>query len=389
MVAPIRFIALNRGACIHFTWSIAVDSLGQYFSFLHVLDVSAKPIFHNMPSQWFAALVLSGGSYFFLLVLRNVVVRRFGKYAESTPNQVDDFVVELLRKTGSWFLAAIALYLGSFALTLHAGFHLLDRSLFVITFIQVGIWATMILNSILLHSLKSNPQDSSKNTAIIAFRFLGRVVIWSIILLLILDNVGIKVISLMAGLGVGGIAVALAVQNILGDLLSSVSIVLDKPFEIGDFIVIGDCMGTVEQVGLKTTRIRSLSGEQLIISNSDMLSSRIHNYKRMYERRMVFSLGVTYQTPRKQLSEIPVLLKEIIEKIPKTRFERAHLKAYGDSAIEYEYVYWVLDPDFGLSMDIQQQLNFDLYDAFIDRGVEFAYPTQTIHLVSPKLPVAP
>ncbi len=172
-------------------------------------------------------------------------------------------------------------------------------------------------------------------------------------LLLALDNLGVDVTALVAGLGVGGIAVALAVQSILGDLFASLSIVLDKPFVIGDFIIVGDLLGTVENVGIKTTRVRSLSGEQLIFSNADLLNSRIRNYGRMYERRVVFTVGVTYDTPRHKLE---------------------------DFSLDFETVYYVQDPAYNLYMDIQQAINLELYQRFADEGIEFAYPTQTLFL---------
>jgi small-conductance mechanosensitive channel len=179
---------------------------------------------------------------------------------------------------------------------------------------------------------------------------------------------------------VGGIAVALAAQNILGDLFASLSIVFDKPFVLGDFIIIGDSMGTVEQIGLKTTRIRSLSGEQLIFSNNDLLSSRIRNFKRMQERRVVFSVGVVYQTTKAQLETIPGILREAVEAQDSTRFDRAHFKEFGDFSLNFEVVYHVLTPDFGKYMDVQQAINFVIFERFDELGIEFAYPTQSIHL---------
>ena len=206
------------------------------------------------------------------------------------------------------------------------------------------------------------------------------------ILLLILENVGVDVTALIAGLGVGGIAVALAAQNILGDLFSSMSIVLDKPFVLGDFIIVGDMMGTVEKIGLKTTRVRSLSGEQLIFSNSDLLGSRIRNFKRMQERRIVFSIGVAYDTPAEKLTAIPGMLRAAVEAQEPVRFDRAHFAKFGDSALIYEVVYFVLKPDYNLSMDIQQAINLRLFREFADRQIEFAFPTQTLHLFHESTP---
>ncbi|MGD8498895.1 MAG: mechanosensitive ion channel family protein, partial [Chromatiales bacterium] len=213
-----------------------------------------------------------------------------------------------------------------------------------------------------------------------AVGFVARLVLWSIILLLALDNLGVDVTALVAGLGVGGIAVALAVQNILSDLFASLSIVLDKPFAVGDFLIIDSFLGSVEHVGLKTTRLRSLSGEQLVFSNTDLLGSRIRNYGRMFERRVVFKIGVTYQTPRDKLTKIPGIIKEAIEAQDKTRFDRSHFNEYGEFSLNFESVYYIQGPDYNLYMDIQQAINLLIHERFEEEGIEFAYPTQTLFL---------
>ena len=188
------------------------------------------------------------------------------------------------------------------------------------------------------------------------------------------------VTALVAGLGIGGVAVALAAQNILGDLFASVSIALDKPFVIGDFVTVGEFMGTVEYIGLKTTRVRSLSGEQVVFSNTDLLDSRIRNFGRLYQRRVVLTLGVTYQTPREELARIPDTIREAIvsQGGDRVRFDRAHLASYDDSAITFEAVYVVLDPDYTLHMDIKQDVYLKVHEAFEERGIDFAYPTRTV-----------
>ncbi|MBW2550586.1 MAG: mechanosensitive ion channel family protein, partial [Deltaproteobacteria bacterium] len=183
---------------------------------------------------------------------------------------------------------------------------------------------------------------------------------------------------LVAGLGIGGIAIALAVQNVLSDLFASLSIVLDKPFIPGDFVVVGDMAGSVEHIGIKTTRIRSISGEQLIFSNADLLGSRIRNFGRMRERRVVFSLGVTYQTPADKLEGIPGMIRESIEAQDQVRFDRSHFASYGDSALNFETVYYVGSSDYATHMDILQAVNLAIYRKFASEGIEFAYPTQTL-----------
>jgi small-conductance mechanosensitive channel len=227
---------------------------------------------------------------------------------------------------------------------------------------------------------KALADDPADATTLNALGFVGRILLWSVLLLMALANLGIQIGPLLAGLGVGGIAVALALQNILGDLFASLSIVLDKPFVVGDFVVVGDLAGTVEYVGLKTTRVRSLSGEQLVFSNSDLLSSRIRNYKRMQERRIAFTVGVTYQTARERLAEIPLIAREIIEAQENARFDRAHFKAFGAFSLDFEIVYYVLDPDYNAYMNVQQAINLALYERFEAAAIEFAFPTQTLIL---------
>ena len=204
--------------------------------------------------------------------------------------------------------------------------------------------------------------------------------IWTLIVLLALDSLGVNITALVASLGVGGIAIALAAQKILGDLFASLAIVLDKPFVIGDFVVIGEWKGTVERVGLKTTRMRSLSGEQLIFSNGDLLDSRLRNFGRMQERRVMFHVGVTYQTPRQLLERIPDMLRAAVEAQAPVRFDRAHFASYGDFAINFEVVYFVNSAEYNTYMDIQQQVNLSLHTMFEEAGIEFAYPTQTLLL---------
>jgi small-conductance mechanosensitive channel len=208
----------------------------------------------------------------------------------------------------------------------------------------------------------------------------GRGIIWVIVLLVVIDNVGVDVTTLVASLGVGGIAIALAVQSILGDIFASLSIIFDKPFLVGDFVRVGDYTGSVENIGIKTTRLRSLSGEQLVISNSDMLGSRIQNYGRMYERRATFTLGVTYDTPREKLAKIPEMVREAIEAEEGVRFDRAHFKEFGAYSLNIDAVYYVLSPDYAQYMDIQQRINLDLHRRFEEEGIEFAYPTQVVHI---------
>jgi small-conductance mechanosensitive channel len=210
-------------------------------------------------------------------------------------------------------------------------------------------------------------------------------IIWIIGILFLFDNMGYNVTTIIAGLGIGGIAVALAAQNILGDLFNYFVIFLDRPFEVGDFIIIDEKRGVVEHIGIKTTRLKSLSGEQLVFSNSDLTTSRIHNYKRMQRRRILFNLSVIYQTSHENLKQIPEVLKSIVlEQAEMVEFDRAHFSGYGDSSLDFEIVYFVLDSAYNTYMDIQQKINLRIFEEFKKMGVEFAYPTRTLYVTNQK-----
>ena len=247
--------------------------------------------------------------------------------------------------------------------------------------LQAALWISKFIDCWLERGVaRQGVVDSGVVTALELIGFAGRAVVWGLTLLFVLSHLGFNITALVAGLGVGGVAVALAVQNILGDLFASLSIVLDKPFVVGDFIVVDSLRGTVERVGIKTTRLRSLDGELLVFSNADLLKSRIRNFKRMFDRRVEFTVGVTYQTPLEKLRLIPQWLGNIVGEQQHARLDRAHFKQYGDSALVFEVVYYVLDPAYNTYMDVHQAINLAIFERFGREGVEFAYPTHTVHL---------
>lgn len=314
--------------------------------------------------------------------LKSFLVRQVGRLAEHTSNNFDDILVGIIRRTKFFFILTLAVLVGSNALELTGRVDGWIRALAVLaTLIQLGVWGSAAITVGLgRYTERRMEEDAAEATTVRFVGFLLRLTLWVLVALVALDTAGIDITALVAGLGVGGIAVALAVQSILGDLFASLSIVLDKPFVIGDYVVVGDMMGTVEQIGVKTTRLRSLSGEQLIFSNNDLLSSRIRNYKRMSERRAVFRFGVTYQTSREQLERIPGIVRDIIERQENTRFDRAHFASYGDSSLDFEVVYFMLVPDYPVFMDTQQAVNLELYSRFEELGIDFAYPTRTVYV---------
>ncbi|MBU2636662.1 MAG: mechanosensitive ion channel family protein, partial [Bacteroidetes bacterium] len=260
----------------------------------------------------------------------------------------------------------------------------LEKGINVLGLILLTIFGVRFLLAIIVYGLETywvkKEKDIAKKQYLKGIFIAIKVIVWSLAIIILLDNLGIKITALVAGLGIGGIAIALASQAILGDLFSYFTIFFDRPFEIGDFIIIGDYLGTVEHIGIKTTRVRSLGGEQLVFSNTDLTNSRVRNYKRMDKRRVVFKLGVTYQTNLQQLKEIPVIITNIIKSINDTVFDRTHFFSYGDFSLIFEVVYYVIGSDYNRYMDIQQEINFKIKEEFEKRGIEFAYPTQTLYL---------
>lgn len=331
---------------------------------------------------WLKALGATVLTFLLLLLADRQVFRRLARFAARTENEWDDFIIAVVNSTRMLTLAAFSLWVGLASLHLPPrADHHIGRVLILVILYQIAVWTNAALGHFLKHLIQRRIEgDAASATMLAAAGFMAKMVVWSICFLVALDNLGVNVTGLAAGLGVGGIAVALAVQNVLGDLFASLSIVLDRPFVIGDFIIVGDLMGTVEHIGLKTTRIRSLSGEQIVFSNGDLLASRIRNYKRMFERRVVFEVGVTYQTPHAKLAALGQMLKEIIQSQEGVRFDRAHFKSFGDSALIFEMVYYVLDPDYNRYMDIQQVINLEIHHRFEAEGLDFAYPTQTLFL---------
>jgi small-conductance mechanosensitive channel len=354
------------------------------------MNVLSITVLGNSLTAWatVAAVVLL--SYAILALIRDKGLERLLRLATRTGTSWDESLVASLRQTKSLLLVIVSLYLGSRFLDLppETG-RFASSAVTIALFVQVGLWGSAVLTDRLQRYREQlRRENPAAVTSIGAVSFVARLVLWSVVVLLLLDNVGVDITALVAGLGVGGIAVALAVQNILGDLFAALTIVLDKPFAVGDFLIVDDLLGTVESVGIKTTRIRSLSGEQLVFSNSDLLSSRLRNYGRMAERRVAFTIGVTYDTPRDKLKAIPGILNDAVTDFEDTRFDRAHFARYGAYSIDFETVYYIGTPDYNRYMDIQQDINLTIHERFEELGVEFAFPTQTLHVFQERQPGA-
>lgn len=304
------------------------------------------------------------------LILSNaarIVSKRLAVLAQKTSNKLDDVAVEMLAHTNRFILFLIALLIALSFIDLPIKWEArIEHGWIIVIGMQIALWLNFGIN-VWMRSY----MDRSTTTTIV---FLMRLAIWFTLLLAILANVGINITAFVASLGIGGIAVALSLQNILSDLFASLSIALDKPFEIGDFIVVTEMSGTVEYIGVKTTRIRSLTGEQIIISNTELLKRIIHNFKRMAERRALFAFKIRYDTPPTQVAALPDLVKTIIGKIAGTRFDRAHFKQFGDNALEFEVVYYVLNPDYNFYMDVQQRVNLELMQTCSQHQIAFFHP---------------
>ena len=324
----------------------------------------------------FAVLIITLAKKFLLKILRT--------FARKRSTTIDAKFVNTFEEKIKPFTNL--LYIAAFFL----GFYQLEIPSFLEKFVKIFIAALLIFYGVrfilfIISYLLENywikkETDSTRITAIRGIETFLKVIIWSIALIILLDNMGIQVSALVAGLGIGGIAIALAAQNILGDLFSYFIIYFDHPFEIGDFIIIDAYMGTIEKIGIKTTRIRSLGGEEIIFSNTDLVNSRLRNYKRMRKRRVLFNFGVIYQTTTEQLKEIPAIISDILNQISGATLDRVHFSSYGNFSLDFEVVYYVNSRDYNKYMDIQQEINLKMKEEFEKRKIEFAYPTQTLFL---------
>lgn len=349
---------------------------------------------NNTVEQWLLAAGLSLLVFIALLLIRKYVLSRVVRFADGTKTHLGNFLHLFLGNVRLIFMLALALLAGAALLELPENALRILR----VVVIAAAAWQALIwgqraigLSVDMFLSHRKGPDgavDSSLATTMSAVKFLTILGLYIVVVLLAAENLGIDVKSLLTGLGIGGIAVALAVQNILGDLFASLSIVLDKPFVLGDFIVSGQQAGTVERIGLKTTRLRSLSGEQLVLSNSDLLSSRIQNFKRMAERRVVFSLAVTYNTPPEKLRAIPRIIREAVTANKNVRFDRAHLQKFGDTSLDFETSYFVLSAEYHLYMDTQQDILLTIYRRFQEERIAFAFPARTVLLGDAGVPPA-
>jgi small-conductance mechanosensitive channel len=335
-----------------------------------------------LPNPYLLAFGISLLAYILILGVKLALSTRLSKYIGHRGRKWDEIFVFTIEKTSHLFMLGLALYLG-FTYIPHKKKILLyaDRTMFVLFMWQVAIWSHHLMEKWISSAItKRTKRNRAAASSISLIQLTARMLLFSVIFLLTLSNLGIKVTTLIAGLGVGGIAVALALQKILGDLFASLSIVLDKPFMVGDFIIIDQYLGEVEKIGLKTTRIRSLSGEQIIFSNSDLLGARIRNYKRMQERRVPFTLSLELHTTSEKVEMAVEHIAAVIRSTDRVRFERCHFMRIAAS-IDIEAVYWVLSDDYNVYMDAHQSILFNIKNGFEKEGINFTFPTSTVHVM--------
>ncbi len=361
---------------------ITFDFFQEVYLFSEIFD---KTILQNSVMDYIVFFVSFLAGIIFIQILKSIVIKRLKVWSEKTATSIDDFLIKLFEQK-----LVPLLYFGVFYLTIkslsmtEAVKKAVDvAGIILLTFLVIRL-IIVIINYIIESYAKKTSLDPGRQQNFRGIITIVKVIIWTAGGAFLLDNLGFKISAVLAGLGIGGIAVALAAQTILGDLFSYFVIFFDRPFEVGDFIIVGDYMGSIEYIGIKTTRVRSLGGEQLVFSNTDLTNSRIKNYKRMEKRRVLFSLGVTYQTSTEQIKEVPGIIKKAIENVNDTVFDRAHFSSYGDFSLNFEIVYYVLSGDYNKYMDIQQEINFQIKEIFEKRGIEFAYPTQTLFMEKPQ-----
>jgi small-conductance mechanosensitive channel len=351
------------------------DYLAHQFGALHRLLVS------NSLSEWLIGGIVGIAVWSGLWVLRRLIASRYKKYAGAQHRLPIRLIAYLVGNTKQYLFFAIALYSAQASLSLPDRFqHVLSNVVLILILLQVGLWAGRSVRFYFETKQLERGADQVFSGSLDIINFVARMLIWSLLILVALDNLGINITALLAGLGVGGVAVALALQNVLGDLFASLSIALDKPFVVGDGLVIDTFNGKVEHIGIKSTRLRSETGEQIILSNADILKSRVRNFGRAAEQRTLALLRLAYETPADKLRQIPKLLESIVSEQANVRFERCHFKTIGETALLFELSYFVQQPAVNSLLDVQQAVNFRIVDEFRRLGIEFDYPTQRVIL---------
>jgi len=318
-----------------------------------------------------------------LYIIKNIIIVRIKKFASKTKTHIDDILIESAGKIAWPFYFVIALYISFQFVVLPA---VVEKSLDYIALIVITYYLVKALSIAIDYLVTRHVEEKAKSgkahqaSVIKLTSSVARVTLWIIAVIFILSNLGFNISSLIAGLGIGGIALALALQNVLGDIFSSISIYLDKPFEVGDFIIVGDDMGVVKKIGIKSTRLETLHGQELIVSNKELTTIRINNYKKMKKRRIVFSIGVVYETKTEKLEKIPKITAEIFKKVKNAELDRVNFREFGPYSLNYEIVYYMLDPNYTEYIKAQEKINLELKREFEKEKIDMAFPSQTLYL---------
>jgi small-conductance mechanosensitive channel len=347
------------------------------------LGLSEHVFYGNSLADWVTAGLVASAVWVGLSLVRRLIASRYRRYSTAGHPTAVRLIFYLLGDTKQFVVLALALYAGQEDLTFPPKHqHIIDNAVLMLSLLQVGLWAGRSLEFYLQIQEMERGPDRVFAGSLDIINFVARMLIWSLLTLVALENLGVNITALLAGLGVGGVAVALALQNVLGDLFASLSIALDKPFVVGDTLTIDTFTGAVERIGIKSTRLRSDTGEQIILSNADILKSRVRNFGRAPEQRALATIRVGYATPGETLKGIPKLLESIVREQANARFERCHLKALGESCLQFELSYFVQHPKINPLLDLQQAVNLRIIEEFRRLGVEFAYPAQRVLIES-------
>jgi len=335
----------------------------------------------NTVRDYATAFALFLGIFIAFKVFKSLIVKKLEKLAKKTTNKFDDEVIKALEDVSAWFYYIVALYI---PLKMISTYPEIDYVLEVIFVIAVAFELVKVAQKVVEFglSLAANRAGdrAASATTFSGIKVMVKVVLWSITFLLVLSNLGVNVSSLVASMGIGGIAIALALQNILTDMFSSFSIYFDKPFQVGDYIVVGSDEGTVKKIGLKTTRITALRGEELVISNKELTTARVQNLKKLKSRRVSQAIGVVYQTTPEKLEMVNEIVKKSCDAVEEIEFDRCNLKGFGDFSLNFEIVYFALTADYKEYMALQEKVNMGIINHFAKEKIEFAYPTQLVYV---------
>ena len=346
------------------------------------MDIIRPMFLGNSIENWLKALATTIGIFLVVSIFKSIGIKRFSKVVSKTKTNLDDIFLRVIQETKGLFILLLGLYGGcQFLIISEKWMAIINKAFFVVTALQVGLWMGGFVNHLTSLREKQEAHDKNEQTAISAFGLFGKILIWAIVAMVTVQNItGMEMSALITSLGIGGIAVGLAVQNILKDIFSSLSIFLDKPFLVGDYIVVGDIGGTVVNIGLKSTRLKTLLGEEVVFSNSDILDSSIHNYRKMERRLVTVNIGVSPETDPDMLETIPAIFKTCVEKQDKATFDRANLTNIGDFTLDYELIFHIESADYTLYATIKEAVFLDIIRQFQAKGIIMPYPTQAVLL---------